>query len=50
MTYIDSSLAIVEYKLDELRSQRRYIDKRIDELVVIRDKIIQEKARGIKDD
>lgn len=45
MSYIDNSLAIVEFKLDELRSKRRYIDKRIEELIVVRDKIIREKMK-----
>ena len=42
MSYLRASLAIVEYKLDELRSQQRYNEQRIRELIVHRDKIINE--------
>lgn len=42
MTYTKCSLAIVEFKLNELRAKRKYIDDRINELVVIRDTIVKE--------
>lgn len=48
MTYTETSLALVEYKLDELRSQRRWIDDRISELVVIRDRIIKERMNELE--
>ena len=41
MTYTRTSLAIVEYKIDEARSQRNYYDTRIKELIKTRDKIIK---------
>ena len=49
MTYTESSLAIVEYKLDELRSRRKYIDTRIDELVRTRDRIVAEMVKEYKE-
>lgn len=45
MTYLESSLAIIEYKLNELNSQRKWIDTRIDELVAIRDVIVKEMSK-----
>lgn len=42
MTYNKASLAIIEYKLDEIESKTRYLEKRKIELMVIRDKIIKE--------
>ena len=50
MTYTKCSLAIVEYKLNELRAERKYIDSRINELIVIRDTIVTELAKEYKDD
>ena len=45
MTYLESSLAIIEYKLNELRSQRKWIDTRIDELVAIREVTVKELSK-----
>ena len=42
MTYNEASLAIIDYKLDEIESKTRYFKKRKIELMVIRDKIIKE--------
>ena len=42
MTYNEASLAIIDYKLDEIESKTRYLKKRKIELMVIRDKIIKE--------
>ena len=50
MTYTKCSLAIVEFKLNELRAERKHIDDRINELVVIRDMIVKELAKEYKDD
>ena len=35
--FTETSLAIVEYKLNELYSQKDWIDKRIEELIKVRD-------------
>lgn len=48
MNYPETSLAIVEYKLNELYDKREWIDKRIDELIKVRDncvKAIMEKEK-----
>lgn len=45
MTYTKCSLAIVEHRLNELRAERKYIDSRIEELVVIRNTIVKELAK-----
>ena len=45
MMYTKTSLAIVEYKLDEMKSFRNYCDIRIRELVEIREKILEEIIR-----
>jgi hypothetical protein len=50
MTYAECSLAIVEFKLNELRAEKMFIEHRIDELVVIRDAIVKELAKEYKDD
>ena len=42
MTYNKASLAIIDYKLDEIESKTRYLEKRKIELQVIRDRIIKE--------
>ena len=40
--YNKASLAIIDYKLDEIESKIRYFEKRKVELQVIRDRIIKE--------
>jgi uncharacterized protein YnzC (UPF0291/DUF896 family) len=42
MSYTETSLAIVEYKINELASQKRQIEERLTELIEIRDKIREE--------
>ena len=42
MTYNKASLAIIDYKLDEIESKIRYLEKRKVELQVIRDRILNE--------
>ena len=39
--YTETSLAIVEYKLNELYSQRDWIDERIRKLIKVRDNCIK---------
>lgn len=40
--YTETSLAIVEYKINELISQKKQIDTRLIELIEIRDRIREE--------
>lgn len=39
MNYTETSLAIVEFKINELYSQKRQIDMRLAQLIEIRDNI-----------
>ena len=42
MNYTETSLAIVEYKINELVSKKKQIDLRLKELIEIRDNIREE--------
>ena len=48
MNYTETSLAIIEYKLNELSSQKKAIDHRINELLEIRENIRKELIKEIQ--